>query len=167
VDADNIRTLFEYHFALNRRVWDECISALTDEQFTRDLAYSLGAIRNQTVHMMSVDQRWLARLRQMEVPASLKPLDFLDRSAVRVYWDRVEADIRAYLSGLTDADLTAIRHYPTSRRGPSTSEVWQILVHVVNHGTDHRAQLLAMLFQLGAPTLEQDMMLYWWDTAAN
>ena len=39
----------------------------------------------------------------------------------------------------------------------------EVLIHVVNHGTDHRAQILARLHELGAPTLEQDLMLYLWE----
>jgi uncharacterized damage-inducible protein DinB len=34
---------------------------------------------------------------------------------------------------------------------------------MVNHGTDHRAQILRLLYDLGAPTFEQDMIIYWWN----
>jgi uncharacterized damage-inducible protein DinB len=33
-------------------------------------------------------------------------------------------------------------------------------LHVINHGTDHRAQILAMLNQLGGETVEQDLIFY-------
>jgi uncharacterized damage-inducible protein DinB len=36
------------------------------------------------------------------------------------------------------------------------------VAHVVNHGTDHRAQVLRILYELGAPTFEQDIMEYLW-----
>jgi uncharacterized damage-inducible protein DinB len=49
--ADEIRHLYEYHFVLNRCVWDESVMALTDAQFVQKLDYSVGSIRNQTVHM--------------------------------------------------------------------------------------------------------------------
>ena len=35
-----------------------------------------------------------------------------------------------------------------------------MLLHLVNHGTDHRAQMLAMLNSLGAPTFAQDYLHY-------
>jgi uncharacterized damage-inducible protein DinB len=50
-----------------------------------------------------------------------------------------------------------------SRGGAKQSARWEILAHVVNHGTDHRAQILSLLFQLGAPTVEQDLILYLWE----
>ncbi|MYE25841.1 MAG: hypothetical protein F4X87_01220 [Chloroflexi bacterium] len=39
---------------------------------------------------------------------------------------------------------------------------WEILLHIANHGTDHRAQILARLDELGAETIEQDLILHWW-----
>ena len=37
---------------------------------------------------------------------------------------------------------------------------WQALLQVANHSTDHRAQVLAGLKALGAPTFEQDYLNY-------
>jgi uncharacterized damage-inducible protein DinB len=37
---------------------------------------------------------------------------------------------------------------------------WQVLLHVVNHGTDHRAQLLRLLNDLGGETTSQDYIFY-------
>jgi uncharacterized damage-inducible protein DinB len=41
--------------------------------------------------------------------------------------------------------------------------VWQVLLHVVNHGTDHRAQLLRLLNDLGVETTSQDYIFYVYD----
>jgi uncharacterized damage-inducible protein DinB len=41
--------------------------------------------------------------------------------------------------------------------------VWQVLLHVVNHGTDHRAQLLRLLNDLGVKTTSQDYIFYVYD----
>jgi uncharacterized damage-inducible protein DinB len=41
--------------------------------------------------------------------------------------------------------------------------VWQVLLHVVNHGTDHRAQLLRQLNDLGVKTISQDYIFYVYD----
>ena len=38
--------------------------------------------------------------------------------------------------------------------------LWQVLLHVVNHGTDHRAQLLRLLNDLGVQTEYQDYVFY-------
>jgi uncharacterized damage-inducible protein DinB len=38
--------------------------------------------------------------------------------------------------------------------------VWQVLLHVANHGTDHRAQILRQLNDLGIKTGYQDYIFY-------
>jgi len=41
--------------------------------------------------------------------------------------------------------------------------VWQVLLDVVNHGTDHRAQILRLLNDLGVETTSQDYIFYVYD----
>jgi uncharacterized damage-inducible protein DinB len=153
MNADGFRQLYDYHFTVNRRIWDKCIMGLSDEQFGRDLPYSIGSMHQQTVHMMSVDDRWFSGLRGEPLPDFLKPEDFPDRAAVRAYWDGVESKMREYLAGLTDERLAAPMN---------DLQVWQVLIHVVNHGTDHRAQVLAMLNALGVQTFPQDFIFHLW-----
>jgi uncharacterized damage-inducible protein DinB len=43
-------------------------------------------------------------------------------------------------------------------RGP----VWQALLHTVNHGTDHRAQVLRILQEFEAPTFDQGLIIQLW-----
>ncbi len=156
--------LYDYHFTLNRRLWEQGILRLTNEEFVRPLDYSIGSVRNQIVHMMSVDHRWFARLMQQDIPPNLDYDAFPDRDNVRKAWDAIEANMQTYLNSLTDRDLSETITYMTSRRGQVANERWRIMVHVINHGTDHRAQTMAVLYMLGkAIDLEQDMMLLWWD----
>ncbi len=156
--ADEIRQLYDYHFALNRRVWDESVMALTDEQYIQQLDYSVGSIRNQTVHVMSIDERWFSGLRGLEVPDFLNPDEFPSRAIVRARWDEVEQMMRGYLESLTDEALDSMFE---------GLAVWQVLLHVLNHGTDHRAQMLAMLHRLDAPTFAQDYVIYLWRKEAR
>lgn len=147
--ADHIRELFDYHITTNRRLWNESVMTLTDDQFTQALEYSVGSIRNQCVHLMSVDERWFSGLRGVPVPDFLNPVHYPTREKIRAYWDDVEREMRGYLDGLTDADVDAIYE---------GIPVWAILQQVALHGMDHRAQMLAMLHGLGAPTFAQDFI---------
>lgn len=160
MNVEMIRKLYDYHFAANRRLWDDCVMALSDAQFTQENAYSAGSIRNQVMHIMNWDEQWLARLQEVEPPPRLAFDQFPDRAAIRAYWDQIEARMRAYLAALTEAGFAASVTVKTRTWGESVIPVWQILLHVVNHATDHRAQTLRLLDQLGAPTFEQDFMLY-------
>lgn len=152
MDANGFRRLYDYHFSQNRRLWDHCTAHLTQSQYVQKLDYSVGSIRNQMVHMMNIDERWFCDLRGQEVPGLLNPVYFHRPAAIRERWDGVEADMRAYLAALQGADL----EHPLE----IGMQVWEVLFHVLNHGTDHRAQVLVMLHHLGVPTWPQDYAIF-------
>lgn len=161
--SDMIRTLLRYNVWAHARVWN-CAVKLDADAFVRDVGYSFGSVRSQFVHVMSVDARWLARVRDLEVPAHLVADAFPTHAAVRETWNVVEQSMLDYAEHVTDKQLERTIEFNLAHRGGIRhNTVWQILTHVVNHGTDHRAQILAMLHQLGAPTVEQDLMFYLWE----
>mgnify|MGYP001306729285 CR=1 FL=1 len=163
MNADTIRTLLEYNYAAHRRLWDG-IACLTDEQFVQEVDYSIGSVRNHMVHLINVDLRWLARLQNAALPERLSENGFTTVEAARRKWAEVESAVLAYADVLHDADLNEIIYYDMPHRGGAKRNPrWEILVHVVNHGTDHRAQVLPILHRLSAPTFEQDLMIYLWD----
>jgi uncharacterized damage-inducible protein DinB len=136
---------------------------LTDEQFTRDIGYSWRSIHGQVVHTMNAEWLWFSRIQAASPTSLFNNEDYPTREAVRAKWDAIEADVRAYLATLEDSHLTQIIQYQTTSGQPFAQPLWEILAHLANHGTDHRAQILAMLYQLGAPTLGQDMIGYFRD----
>ena len=153
MNADAFRHFYEYHFAENRKIWDSYITPLSDDQFTQKVNYSFESVRNQIVHLMSVDDTWFSGLRGVEIPESLNPANFDDRKVIRAYWDNVEQKMRDYLAKLRDEMLF---EKPFSEGEDKDLILWQVLLHVVNHGTDHRAQLLRLLNDLGIKTAPQD-----------
>ena len=156
MDADAFRHFYGYHFAENRSLWDTCVMPLSDEQFARPVAYSRGSVRDQILHLMSCDETWFTGLRGLPIPDSLSAAAFPDRPSIRARWDLLESDMRDYLSQLRD-DMLATR--PLEGEDKDLL-VWQVLLHVVNHGTDHRAQLLRVLNDLGLQTTSQDYIFY-------
>ncbi len=151
MNAHAFRHLYGYHLAENRNLWDKYILSLSDEEFTREAHYSHGSVRNQIVHLMSVDDTWFSGLRGVEIPEPLHP--------VRAHWDNVEQNMRDYLAALRDDMLP---DKPLEGEDKDL-QVWQVLLHVVNHGTDHRAQILRLLNDLGVKTTSQDYIFYVYD----
>ena len=157
MNADAFRHFYDYHFFENRKIWDSCITPLSQEQFTQPVDYSHGSVLDQVAHLISADQYWFSGVRGLEFPPDLDPADFDDRSVLRAYWDTVEQDMRAYLATLRD-DMLLTRPFPVGE--DQVLILWQVLLHVVNHGTDHRAQLLRVLHDLGVETTSQDYIFY-------
>jgi uncharacterized damage-inducible protein DinB len=156
MNANAFRHFYDYHFSENRKIWDSYVTPLAHEQFTQPVNYSHGSVRDQIVHLMSVDDTWFSGLRGVEIPEPLNPATFDDRKIIRAHWDNVEQTMRDYLANLRDDML-----FEKPLDGEDKDLIlWQVLLHVANHGTDHRAQLLRLLNDLGVKTEYQDYIFY-------
>ena len=157
MNADAFRHFYNYHFAENRKIWDEYISQLSEEQFTQPVSYSYGSVREQIVHIMSCDENWFNPLRGLKFPEPLDPSQYADRQSIRAHWDSIEQNMRDYLANLRD-EMLVEKPFPAGE--DENLILWQVLLHVVNHGTDHRAQLLRFLNDMGVKTRYQDYIFY-------
>lgn len=156
MNANAFCQFYDYHFSENRKTWDSYVMQLSDEQFTQPVDYSRGSVRDQILHLISCDDAWFSGLRGVEIPEDLNPADFHDRESIRAHWDKVEQTMRDYLAELRDDML-----FDKPLEGEDKDLiVWQVLLHVINHGTDHRAQLLRLLNDLGVKTSSQDYIFY-------
>jgi uncharacterized damage-inducible protein DinB len=155
---DMVRGLVAYNYAFYDKLW-ESIAQLSEEQFVAEVPYSQGSVRNHMVHIAGVDGRWLRGLKGEPDARSYQPAPeaYATRDAARQLWDGVSADFKAYIAALNEAELASV---PPGMKEPR----WQIITQVTNHGTDHRAQLLRILHDFGAPTFGQDLILYWWQS---
>jgi uncharacterized damage-inducible protein DinB len=155
MSVEMIQLFIEYHIDMTRRVWD-AINEITDEQYLADDAYSRGSIRNLMVHLASTDRRWLAGLKNLEDVGHLKFEDYTTRAQARVVFEDVLKDLTEYASTLTEADLNTANDRINQPR-------WQIYLHIINHGTDHRSTVLQRLHEFGAPTFDQDFIMWLWE----
>ncbi len=160
MNANAFRHFYDYHFTENRKTWDSYVTPLSQEQFTQAVNYSRGSVRDQIVHLMSVDDAWFSGLRGVAIPEPFNPANLNDRKIIRAYWDKVEQNMRDYLAQLRDDMLF---EKPFAEGEDKDLILWQGLLHVVNHGTDHRAQLLRLLSDLGVKTTSQDYIFYVYD----
>jgi uncharacterized damage-inducible protein DinB len=159
MDGDRFRALYDYHVWANHRVWDYAMQ-LSDEQFAQPVAHSVGSIHEQLVHLMSAEYIWFSRLKGTSPTAVLTTGDYPNRVAVRVLWDQLEADARAFLATLDDAQLESEVEYRRTSGEPMRDPVWVIVTQLVNHGTDHRAQIMAQLNTYGVKTGAQDFIVF-------
>ena len=92
-------------------------------------------------------------------PSPMRNLIFLypiSSSSVFALWDPIAREFCDLVNSMDDDQLLLA---PTGMNEPA----WQIILHVVNHGTDHRAQLLRNLNDLGVKTESQDYIFYVYD----
>ena len=162
MNKSDIQTLFDYHDWANGRI-AAVAEQVSDEQFLAPANVSHGSLRDTLVHMLSADWIWRLRCQEGVSPENLLSHDdFPNFAAVRRRWARESAALRSYIESLTDEDLNETIHYSSTRGRPYSDTLGHILLHLANHGTDHRAQILRILADFGAPTFEQDMVFHMW-----
>ena len=134
---------------------------VTPAQFTAANTSSYGSLQGTLVHTMSAEMTWRHRLQAAQPSFTrLAVDDFPTPQILNDYWAAQEALMRAYLSGLSDADLEIMLEYKNYKGVVYRNAVWGILTHVVNHGTQHRAEAAVMLTDFNYSPGDIDMIMY-------
>lgn len=155
---DYIHTITAYSWWAQRKIW-QCILTVSDEDFVRPIDYSVGSLHQQVVHVLWAEDVWYARIHALPRPDH-SYLTLPTRQDVRAAWDDVEDRWQAYVAALTPLELERIVTFTRTSGEQVSLPVWQIIAHMVNHGTDHRGQMLRIIHDMGGETFEQDLFFY-------
>lgn len=151
--------LLGYHYWARDRMLD-AIGALSVEQYERDMGNSFASVRDTATHLYHAEWIWYARwIGKAPTAADRPPVE--DRSALTTLWSSQEISVRAFADSLDADGIERVLEYRTLAGVEMRSRFWEMLVHVVNHATYHRGQIVTMLRQLGAaPPVATDMIAY-------
>jgi len=164
---DDIELLFEYDRWANNRVL-QAVSALTVEEFTRDLGGSFPSVRDTLLHLIGSEWAWLTIWKEPSPSSAFVTTDFWTRrdtefpqqafpdiAAVRSRWVEVESDQVDFVNRISNESLR--RMLPVRETQISLGHLMQ---HLANHSTYHRGQVSLMMRQLGAEPLPTDFALF-------
>ncbi len=157
---EEIVSLVEFNSWANRRVV-AAVEALSAEQFKRELGSSFGSVRDTLAHIHGVEWVWLERLQGRSPGAIPAAKDHADIASLGARWSALEESMQNYMQDATQAQLDEVVEYQTLSFGPGKNARWQMIHHVVNHGTYHRGQVVAMLRQLGAKGVGTDLITFY------
>jgi len=155
-----MRELFAFNAWANHRILG-AVEALTAEQFTKSLGSSFSSVRDTLVHIWAVEWVWLERLQGRSPALFPDAKEFVDLASLRPRWAEVEKRWLEYVSRLDEIELEEEVDYQTLSFGPSRNPRWQMMQHVVNHGSYHRGQVTTMLRQLGAKGVGTDLISFY------
>lgn len=143
----DILILVDYMYWANQRILDAA-ERLTADAFAASTTVTTRDLRATLVHELDVEWSWRLNLqaRLSEDEADLKPENYPDVGAIREHWHRDEAEMRAWLDALSDAELAADVHSGlTADRRP----LWQFLTHIVMHAAQQQADAATLLSLAG------------------
>jgi uncharacterized damage-inducible protein DinB len=161
MNLQDLHTLVDYHYWARDRVLDAA-AALSPEQYTQDLGSSFRSVRDTLVHLYSAEWNWYSRWQGQSPTSMLSPDLYPDVSSIRGPWSENEAGIRTFVDALGEDGINRVIEYKLLNGQPGATVFWQMLQHVVNHGSYHRGQVTTLLRQLGArPGKSMDMIAFY------
>jgi len=163
---DYIRTLVDYNYWARDRILASA-EQLSPEQLSRNLGSSFGSVIETLIHIHFAEWIWYQRWQGRSPAAAPDKSQLVSIAALRDAWQPLERHIRTFIESLGPAGLPRIIEYKTMNGQPATSAYWQMIAHVVNHGSYHRGQVATMLRQLvAAPAQSTDMIAFFREQSA-
>ncbi|MFZ3218038.1 MAG: DinB family protein [Candidatus Acidiferrales bacterium] len=166
MNTEDFRLLYDYNAWADRRTLDAC-AGLSAEQFTAEVVSSFRSVRNTLVHIMLVEWLWLERWHGRSPSAYPPVTEFPSLDSLRARWAKIERDLVDYVASLTPEDLQRVVQHKTTAGVAQAAPLWQMLQHLVNHGTYHRGQVTTLLRQLGAKPSTTDLIFFYRERAAQ
>jgi uncharacterized damage-inducible protein DinB len=98
-------------------------------------------------HIVAAEILWLDRLKQR--PQSVRVWPAYDLAACEAESKEMADSWRAYLQPMTEPDVSREMRYTNSKGEPWTSNVLDILTHVIMHSAYHRGQIASHMRAIG------------------
>lgn len=155
----DIRLLYDYNYWANERILGRA-EEVTAEQIGAPAPFPSGSLIRTLLHILGAEWIWLERWQGDSPTAVPDASSFPTIDAIRQRWRLEEDRMRAFIAGLSDEDLDRIVAYRTTRGVEDARPLWQLMLHVVNHGTQHRSEAAAMLTGYGRSPGDIDLSLF-------
>jgi uncharacterized damage-inducible protein DinB len=153
-------THLRYHQWATGRILEETVP-LPADQLVRTLGGSFGSVYGTLVHLYQADCIWRDRLNG--VPTG--PLARYEAPGctydLQNAWTEMLAEMVAWAEGLSEYDWLREMSYKTLAGVPYETPLWQMVLHIVNHGSYHRGQITNMLRQLEVKPLNLDLIAFY------
>jgi len=166
MNIEDLRTLYDYNSWANHRAL-EASTAVTPEQFTRDLGSSFRSLRDTLAHIYGAEWIWLERWHGRTPTGLPSSTDFPDVETTRRRFVEIDRNLVDYVASLTQGDLQRVMEYKTTAGVAQAQPLWQMLQHLANHSTYHRGQVTTLLRQLGAKAVSTDLIGFYRERAAQ
>ena len=108
------------------------------------------------VHMLAADRLWLSRWQGVSPDRMLSQDDLPTLDAVVEAWGPLRDEMRAFLAAM--GDPARVVTYHTTRGVEHQHVLWQLILHLFNHNTEHRAQAALALAMNGVDVGSLDLI---------
>ena len=139
----------------------DVIRALPEEKLHLPINSSFPSIFKTLLHLLDAESIWWQRMNLKE--RIDKPSDGFTGDMIAL-GTAIQKQNKLWSDWVTAANENKLQHeffYHDSRGERHKSPVYQVLLHLLNHGTYHRGQLITMLRQVGVEKLPCTDFIAW------
>ncbi len=154
--AAEIRTHLRYSGWASRRLLDAA-KKLNPDDLTRNVGASHGSILGTLSHIHFADRIWYSRVVDPNEPVIRES----DLATLEKEWPAIQRKWETWAEGLQDADLGRMVATKSPDGIPYKVAVEKTVLHLVNHDSLHRGQVMAMIRQLGIAPPPTDLMMFY------
>ncbi|HUI80049.1 MAG TPA: DinB family protein [Bryobacteraceae bacterium] len=165
VSADVLRMHLDYTAWASRRLVD-IASRLSADELKRDFQTADHSVLGTLVHVFGADRIWLGRVTGAASGPFLTDADY-SLAVLQNDWPALHEKWRQWAAGLTDASAEQVISYKDTQGNAFQRPLWQLILHVVNHGTHHRGQVSGFLRAMGQTPPPLDLTAYYREQAAH
>lgn len=136
-----------YNLWANNRII-EVINNLTDEQIDKEIVSSFTSIKKTLLHLWDVENIWWQRMKLVEV--QVWQSDDYTGSLLELT-NNILVQSKHWKEWIDLATEAALEHefiYRNSKKDQFKQPVYEMLMHLFNHQTYHRGQLITLLRQV-------------------
>jgi uncharacterized damage-inducible protein DinB len=139
----------------------EIINSLPEEKQKAELPSSFKSLYSTVLHIWDAESIWWQRMKMQE--RVISPSENFNGNMQDLANGLLSQSIqwKDWVDHASDMALEHVFQYYNTRREMFKQPVWQMILHVFNHGTYHRGQLINMLHQLGVEKLPQTDFIVW------
>ncbi len=155
VDPELLRRMIAYNQWADEKLL-AAAEGLSTEELERSREAYFGSVANNLWHMLIVQRLWLARWKGDSLP----PVERPSIPSWRAAYAESHTALREYVASLTAADRTRIVKYTPRSGVPREQPLDQLILHLANHGTAHRAETGLLLERLGRSPGDLDYTVF-------
>jgi uncharacterized damage-inducible protein DinB len=159
MNKQDITLLYKYNHWANARILNAAAD-VTNEQFLAPASFPHGGLRGTLVHALFAEWIWRNRWEGTSPTVKLNPQDFPTFESLSLRWADEEKQLRSFVENVTDERLDSYFFYTTTTGTPRENILWQVMVHLVNHGTQHRSEAAALLTEFGHSPGDLDLVYF-------
>ncbi len=159
VSIDTLRLQLDYSAWASQRLLDAA-AKLSQDELTRDFKTADKSVLDTLVHVFAADRIWLSRVQNEPRASFIDPSD-RDLTLLQTEWPALHQRWKLWLRDFTDADVKRVISYNDLKGRPYSQPLWQIVLHLVNHGTHHRGQVSGFLRTMDQTPPPLDLIAYY------